>query len=548
MYCKDCGHENPDYANYCKQDGASLSIYQGKQTYKAKVLGPFCPSCGIQNSTHEIYCGGCGHALIKYTKDKSAAVQKVENEQSKKKTPIRLPNFSIDYLKKAIIPVLISFVLLFVFAALMHNYNESLMNNLFAESMEDMDFDEFAENFEEETGEELPRLDKFYGMTDFVMSSNMQNSNILFEIKGKIFGEDGQIKLDADIDNGSLFYLIFGFIALFAGGILLGILIKKTNLSRLYSAITFALLYGIGLGIISFFSGFSYKNRIRQEDYLNLSFKIVNDYSFFSSLFLGFLLAFVFAGLALLFTINYRKVTGHLRDFTKYGEALHQAFTIVVRGGLLVFIFVFTMLLIKFEKVKETLEEASYMLPFSFGELLEMSYLFITTVAVQFTNYVWSFLHFAPLKLIGKDNYEEVEVSYSIFGLKYKGESAQSELAGLEFLLSDSNVDLLLKLGVIIPILFFIWAGFRIARNPDKSLLQVVVFSGSYALLMAVLASLARINIDGSMFMTGEPRETISMYFGVPVIQVFFTSFIISLIFAYGGTWIRRLIGSQRGI
>lgn len=547
MYCKYCGHENPDYANYCGQDGTPLSTPQGKQTYKAKAQGPFCPSCGIQNDTHENYCGGCGHTLIKYTKDQNASVSKAENEQLKKKTPIKLPNFSIDYLKKAIIPVLVSFVLLFVFAALMHNYNESLMNNLYAESMGDMEFDEFAEYFEEETGEEMPRLDKFYGMTDFIMASNMQSSNILVEIRGTIFGDNGQVKMDADIDNGSLFYLIFGFIALFAGGILLGILIKKSNLSRLYSALTFALLYGVGLGIISFFSGFSYKNRIRQEDYMNLSMKIVNDYSFFSSLFLGFLFAFVFAGLALLFTINYRKATGHLRDFTKFGEALHQAFTIVVRGGLLVFIFVFTMLLIKFEKVKEMLEEASYMLPLSFGELLEMSYLFITTVAVQLTNYIWNLLHFAPLKLIGKDNYESSEVSYSIFGLKFKGESAESEFAGLEFMLSDANVDLLLKLGVIIPILFFIWAGFRIARNPEKLIPQLLVFSGAYALLMAVLASLSSISIDGSMFVTGQTRETIKLYFGVPVIQLFFTSFIISLIFAYGGTWIRRLIGSQRG-
>ena len=58
------------------------------------------------------------------------------------------------------------------------------------------------------------------------MLTNIQDSTFVFEVKGDVGYKYEQIKSKIDLDNGSLIYLPVLFIALFAAGIIMGIIHK----------------------------------------------------------------------------------------------------------------------------------------------------------------------------------------------------------------------------------------------------------------------------------------------------------------------------------
>ena len=51
MICKNCGTENPEKANFCKQCGKRMD---------GKII---CPSCKTENSEDSIFCYNCGNRV-----------------------------------------------------------------------------------------------------------------------------------------------------------------------------------------------------------------------------------------------------------------------------------------------------------------------------------------------------------------------------------------------------------------------------------------------------------------------------------------------------
>ena len=294
------------------------------------------------------------------------------------------------------------------------------------------------------------------------------------------------------------------------------------------------MVYSVTLAVLSLFSGFSYKHRFSDDENLFFVINIANEYSFIQSLFWGFIFGFLFAGLGLLFSIDFRKTTGHLRKFTSYGESLHQAFSTLIRGHLLMFAVVFTILLIKAEQYKDSL----YPIPLSLVSLFEKIYFLLS---VQLSHYVWGLLHFTPLSFIFEDRDlgEYGRLKYSVFnGFSVNGDV--SGLGYLEFLLTETTNDLFLKLAYLIPLILFIWAGYKIAQAPHNLTFKLLVFSFSYALLMTGMASLS--NIGFSFSGTGGFPYEGMVNLGFPLITIFFASLIFSLIGAFNGTLINKLL------
>lgn len=546
MYCKTCGHNNLESANYCVNDGKLLN--QVNHKYKSSGQAQFCPGCGQQSSDSQSYCGSCGQTLLKFSKDKGVpipiSIPKIETQAIKNAaSSIKVPAFSLANLKSVIIPVIVSFAILFIFAYFMADKMKDSMNELLSEQLGDMDINYMIEMIEEEAEEDAPELDKLIGLTDYVMMSNMQGSTFKMEIEGDMYGEEGEAKGELEIQYGSIILLLIAFVALFIGGIVMGKMNKGNAL--LPSAITFAVCYGVILSILSFFSGFKYKNRIDDGEYIDISVNFANNYSFIESLLSGLVIAFIFAGLGMLFALNFRKVTGNLRDLTVYGEALHQSFSTIVRGGVILFAGLFAILYSKFEEVKDDIIDLSYYIELPIGELIEKSTMFISLLSVQLSNYVWNLLHFSPLTFNATGDGETGKVTFSAFsGFDASGAARGSGFKAFESFaseaMSDANIDLYLKLAVIIPIALLVWAGYQIAKTSNQGLTPLIVFSISYAFLMAILASFSNIGLGMELRATGEEFERTSMSIGFPVIRLFISSFILSFVCAYGGTWLRK--------
>lgn len=77
MYCRTCGTENPDYANYCSNDGTSLHIVQTNASSVIKRMD-FCPKCGAKTTVGASYCSDCGSDVRVMTFDKRQTKQKAK--------------------------------------------------------------------------------------------------------------------------------------------------------------------------------------------------------------------------------------------------------------------------------------------------------------------------------------------------------------------------------------------------------------------------------------------------------------------------------------
>ncbi|MDZ5472037.1 hypothetical protein SM124_09790 [Bacillus sp. 31A1R] len=546
MYCKTCGEKGSPKSLYCINDGTLLSPINVK--FKASGKRQFCQDCGSKGNGQDNYCLSCGSSMTQFAKSKAVAlggvtVPKVEVSQLKENlnSSIKIPSFSLGTIKNAIIPVIVSFIVLFLLAFAVLSTSQNFMNSLVEEGTEEFDINYMLDMLAEETDKDIPKMDEIFGIMDMVMLSNLQNLNFNMEIKGDYDGEEGSMKGELKIENGSIIYLLIPFISLFIGGVVLGVQ-NRSNSSKLSLTLIFSILYALILSIVSLFSGFSFKEKFNEE-YFNISVDIGTDYSFFTSLLLGFVLAFIFAGLGTLFANNYRKTTGHLAEFSSYGEAVHQAFSTVVRGVLLTIVVVIAILSVKVKEFKDDLGFIINSTPLE--ELLDKSYIFITTTGAQIGSYVWNLLHLVPLTFSLNEEGEKGSITYSIFsGFTTDGEAKDSDIYMLEKVFESSDVSLYLKLGLLVPILLLLWAGFNIAKQSNQLYIKLAVFSIIYALLMGGLASLTDLGFSGIFkdmtYSSGEKME-MGMFLGYSPVGTFIRSFLFAFLLAYLGTWLRKL-------
>lgn len=63
MYCKTCGLEQSDVANYCTHDGSSTGSVEGEVTLAPKD-SKYCRTCGIESKGTATYCEKCGDSLL----------------------------------------------------------------------------------------------------------------------------------------------------------------------------------------------------------------------------------------------------------------------------------------------------------------------------------------------------------------------------------------------------------------------------------------------------------------------------------------------------
>ncbi|MGM0903638.1 MAG: hypothetical protein ACQEXB_21380 [Bacillota bacterium] len=545
MFCKTCGEKCSSPGNYCLNDGAFLS--RERVEFKLNGKRKFCQDCGTGGGPQQNYCLSCGADLNLYTKKAGNAFHEPLNKElvqlgkRANTKSVVLPKFSIEHIKSALFPALISILILTVMSFGVLKMSQSNMAELLLTADSELsEMTYFLESVALEADADLPDLTKIIGITDIMMYSNLQGSSFEFKATGSDGGAGAVESYQASIDiqNGSVLYIFIPFVSLFVGGVILGARNRKKQLSLLGLNLSMAVIYGVVLAITAIFAGFSYKTKVVNE-FFNVNIQMANNYSFISSLILGLSFAFIFSGLGILFSRNYRKITGHLPEIMPFGEAVHQAFSTVVRGMALLFVLFILYFSTKVNEWKDNL--GLFLAGSGIETLLEKSSMFVVTLSAQLSNYVWNLLHLAPLGLTVKDDSEEMSVGYSVFKGLTSNEEHEYEIAFLQQMLEGSDVGLYLKIALIIPILLFVWAGYQLAKGHENQLTQVAVFSLIYAIIMGGLALITDLGFAAKISETGYGSEEVGASLGFSALGVLTRSFIFAFIFSYAGTWVRKL-------
>ncbi|MBY0097261.1 zinc ribbon domain-containing protein [Mesobacillus maritimus] len=541
MFCKTCGEKCPSLGNYCLNDGTYFS--QERVDFKLNGKRKFCQDCGTEGGSGQNYCLSCGADLKLYTKKAKHAYQEPSNkEQATKRksptTPVALPKFSLENLKLAIIPAFISIVILTVISFGVLSMSQSYVTDLLLTGDSELsEITEFLGVMGEETDANVPDLSNIIGLTDIMMYSTLQGSTFEFEATSSD-GVDGSTRASIDLPNGTFLYILIPFVSLFIGGTVLGARNRDKQGSLLGLNLSMAVIVAVILAIVSIFAGFSYKAKMASE-FFNVNIQMANNYSFIGTLLISFLFALVFGGLGVLFSRNYRKITGHLPDLMPYGVAVHQAFSTMVRGMTLLFVVFTVYFATKVHELKDSL--GMFLAGSGIETLLEKSSLFVVSLSAQLSNYVWNLLHGAPFHLTAKDDGEEMSLGYSIFkGLTSSGEQ-ESEIFFLQQMLEGSSLGLSLKIALLLPILLFVWAGYQMAKGHENQLKQVAVFSLVYSICMGGLAHFTDLSFAVKISETGYGSEEVSASLGFSGVGVLIRSFIVAFFFSYAGTWVRKL-------
>ncbi|HWL22807.1 MAG TPA: zinc ribbon domain-containing protein [Ureibacillus sp.] len=544
MYCKTCGESNPDWSNYCSHDGTSLSKPQSVQQFQAVRRDiTFCPHCGAETKEVDNYCIGCGHTLLKFEKVKVKEGKPVIQPPS---ISTRFESFSFSSLlsknmvKKALIPASVAFLLMLLLNYISYASINNFYEEIFKESLMDSTLS-LAEDFSVGTDMEVNPPGSLFGFTDSVMLSHIIMPSYEAQMESNYIYHE-KFTGELDVHFTYILFILFPILSLFVAGIVY----RKTNpvvsnQSFLSGSIGIGLIYSLILTVFSLFSGFSYNFQLADEG-AHIKFDVDTSYSLFAAIFNGFIIGTVFSLLGMLFSINFRQITKHLENLFPYGGAIHQGFASFTRGFLALSVIMVIILASKLNEWKSKLIFEWIDVP-GLSQLLEKTTVFATYIGVQLSSILYSMLHFSPLSLKVDAEGESGAISYSILsGFHYSGSALHEDMSDLEYFLSFSNLDLYLKLAMLIPVLLLLFAGYSLAKSNQASFQSLAVFSLVYSLFTATLAAACAIHIEGMMDIMDEGKTAFNFSLAVSTIRVFISSFLLAYVIGFIGSYLSKLL------
>lgn len=521
MYCSTCGAENSASNNYCINDGTKLKPYQGKYSLD-KSASQFCSNCGNAAAPSDNYCGSCGTNLYSYKKTGSKdAISPVKANVQMTRA---IPKFNMEFFKPALFSSAAALLLVFLICFILFSPNKKAFLS-FIEKELDLDINEYAESL---TDTNLPEPDSLFELTDMVMVSHF-----MFPVlKADMNIDDGPTSLKLKLSFGLIILLLIPLLSHFISGIIYQKTSREISTANLfYGAITVGILYGLLFAIVSLFSGFDY-----DVDSDLLSIKIHTSYSIFSAFLKGFGFAFLFSFIGMLFSINFKKATGHLSQVHEYGEAVHQGISTFFRSMLAFSVISFITFKIMTEKSFNQLAEL-------FGDsaaekIIEKSFQLALVIGTQIGLYIWNLASFGTLQLIMRPYNKEGILSYSMFkGIETKGDFTDLELDlyKLHEMIDRSDFGLYTKLGTLLLIVLFIWSGYKISKRATNSLVSIAIYSLVYSLLFCLLTALTKFYFSAS-----DNGLSFELMLGFSAMKGFIISYLMTFIFAYAGTFIGK--------
>lgn len=545
MYCKLCGAEQPGTSNYCHVDGSRLLEYTSNFELNPSTV--YCSDCGSFSSSEENYCKACGNSILKYSEVKTSAQggtdQKVALSPFKER--FSLSGFQIQYMKQAFLPVFIAFVMLFSISFFLSKDIQGFFNDLTEEALSDSGIIWALEDITEESGDVMPEFDEIFSTGDVMLMTHLLNPTVNGTFNGKVFdGERSSLESSAELFGGFLIVLLIPILCLVAAGFTMSSIRKTESISeKLFQATGIAIVYSLALAILTLFVGFSYKLTSNNEFFTG-SLKISMDYSFIGALFAGFILAFLFSLVGIFVGAGVNKSVRQFSGQVPFGRSILHGFLTPIKGLGVIFIIVIAFVSTKLNQFKDWLEFDLIDLPI--GELAEKSYAMVTLLSMQISHTILNLSHLSPFTLRFKEGGEEVmSGSVSTFGGMSQELESEFELF-LAFMDQDTlaMISLVAKLFVLVPAVLCLWVGYKMSKENGNLYLNLAVFSLVYA---AILAGI-NIGVDLGFEATAEQRyaseierNNQSMFMGFSTFDLFMRGFLFSYVFAFAGSFIRKL-------
>ncbi|MCQ6264530.1 zinc ribbon domain-containing protein [Fictibacillus sp. WQ 8-8] len=542
MYCSSCGHLNDPNMNYCAKDGAALNLPKKPNGLFTSRDSRFCSSCGTENDRQQNYCRSCSASLFALTKGKEdltaitgAARDTLKNTvnsqtlQNVKQTVLNSKKVKFA-LGGALISFLVVLILSFAINGILNKKVETLLEN---DEISEFNVGSIlSEMGSLGDGVDAPEPDSLVGVTDWILASHMVDSTIHAGIKGSAGEETHSSSADFETKSGVLILLLIPFIGLVAGGYFYAAKNKSEALANRFSAaLIIGAVYALVLAILSFFAGFSYNLSVNEE-FMKMHLSIDTDYSFWGSLFNGFVIGTLFSFLGTLLHLGAFKTTGHLSSRLSYGEPIHQAASTLVRGVILTTLVLFIVSVIKINDEAAPSEDVPWTAVF----------VFITQLGL----YVWNILNFSTFKFQGTADGDSGSLHLSLFSGAGGTATDNSIVSGFRYAIEETlNLDAYMYLGLLIPVLLFLYAGYRIYLKSQNFNKDLLIFSAVYSVLLTFIITATRlaITVSGDLMnqMSMDDMGGIHFSLGFSFFGTLFASLIFSALLAYAGSYIARL-------
>jgi hypothetical protein len=551
MYCTTCGAQNPSSANYCHKDGTALQkekiSFADTQNKKT-----FCPHCGHSLLGDYVYCPSCGTSLFQVHVGKSRKID-FKNERIEDTPKQARQFFSISSLlnlckglhwKQLLLAVATSFIVIFLLSAITvkvvtpswddsslfrtTNYTEELVAYL--EDLVDI---------------KIEKPDRVITIDDFVIWLHtvkpIMKVNFTYPWFGKQVGE-----VHGSFENGFVYLLVIPFVALLAGGVLLGKTLR-VNARRLAGHLfAFSFLYAVVLAMLSVFAGFSYHIDLSHRD-ISASVHAAVKYPFWTALLKGFLVAFLFAGLGILISKGYKRTVHEVVQSIRYGDLIYGGWVWLLRGIVLLFVvllpFAFLWMSHQVSYDWKLMEEGA-----------ALSKLFYAAcMAMQLSVWIWGMLHLGVLHL-HQDGFknDHQSVTYSLFSDLDMASVGSTDLYNNVYDLLHHigffEREIYIQLLILLPIAIFLYMGYNIRRKYTMAWKPILVFAALYSIGLVVICQFSKVGISYFVSMNGETEAEFSMSIFLEPLSLLVKCFIFSLLFTYAGAWFQQFSRKQRGM
>ncbi|MDM5314845.1 hypothetical protein QUF49_02500 [Fictibacillus sp. b24] len=426
--------------------------------------------------------------------------------------------------KTAALGAFLSFLILIAFSVLLNQIASDQINEfLKSEGINSYSLDSVFEELENET--DVTKPDPFIGASDYVLLSNMVDSKVSASVEGSSGFEDDEFDVGMNIKTatGTFILLIVPFLALFAGGLFYA---KKnaadTISQRLKAAAILGAVYGLLLALATLFSGFSYDAKI-DEEFAKIAIEIDNNYSFLGALVNGFVLGTLFAGLGALVQPGSFKSFGNLSHSYRYGESIHQGIGTFFRGVVIMGVVALIAALVKTD------------------DLENIQWGILIVFCAQAGLYMWNLLNFPSLLLQVSGDGEEFSMNYSLLGgLDEKASGSPAINIIQSFFDEVINIETVLYPSIVILVVLFIYAGYRIALQSGMNMRNILIFSFTYSLLLSFFVAITKIGAAVSADAEFDMGK-MELFIGFNIIPAFVFSFILATVLAYAGGYLARL-------
>ncbi|UCZ52730.1 hypothetical protein LGQ02_18395 [Bacillus shivajii] len=482
MHCVHCGNAFSPNTQYCPNDGYLLRKNQGKTAVQAHQAS-HCRSCGTSLSNQENYCTDCGTSSytqkIQTSKTSGTTHEKRQAAMSDQVNFQELSNISswMSHLKPAGILAGVSVIFVFILSLIVSNRIASAV----------------------QTGDPM--------MDAFIEPQLLNTLLILHTVPFSFWGE----ALDFFGGSMSMSFRIGLIIAILLVGLMLmiaGFIVSKfqasmSQLSLIQTTLLGAAFYGLFLAILSLFVSQSHGGSMG-----DFSMEVSFSFSFFASLFFGFILFtfFTFLGASI-----EKRVTS--------GVSSSDNVSFPIKLSVIAFSISFAVILL-FTTIYAWNSEAITELREFEGSGLAF------LIATQFAAYMVSLAHFSPFQL-------------NIFGIEehaksiwlFSSESRNEMLAELGL----ARFDIPLMMMFLVPIAIFVLLGRKLKEvYRSENIQALLIASVTYAVCMGTFAMLTKVELSGGLGILGGGLDG-NISAGFPIIRTFIISFLFAAIFTFVG-------------